>query len=156
MLSISALDMSGAPFSPATRMPVLKPSLGYSEHDTRLRQGESSFIPRYWWCCSGPPHRIPIIMNWNMIISGFIIAVIKVAGMTIFLLYCEYLCEPSPQRPYCQNVRLSIKVQCPCTSTVSFLTLSDTGVRFTALQQRCTADCIKGWSPYMKLLENMN
>lgn len=51
-------------------------------------------------------------MNWNMIISGFIIVVIKVAGMTVFLLYCEYLCEPSPQRPYCQNVRLSIKVQC--------------------------------------------
>ncbi|XP_057634938.1 C-type lectin domain family 5 member A isoform X1 [Chionomys nivalis] len=31
--------------------------------------------------------RIPIIMNWNMIISGFIIVVIKVAGMTVFLLY---------------------------------------------------------------------
>ncbi|XP_005365926.1 C-type lectin domain family 5 member A isoform X1 [Microtus ochrogaster] len=26
-------------------------------------------------------------MNWNMIISGFIIVVIKVAGMTVFLLY---------------------------------------------------------------------
>lgn len=40
----------GLLLSPATRMPVLKPSLGYSEQDTRLsKTGESSFIPRYWW-----------------------------------------------------------------------------------------------------------
>lgn len=44
MLSISALDLL---LSPANRMSVLKPSLGYPEHDTRLGQGESSFIPRY-------------------------------------------------------------------------------------------------------------
>lgn len=79
-------------------MPVWKPSLGYSEQDARLGQGESSFVSRYYDVAlvllTGP--WIPIIMNWNMIISVFIIVVIKVAGVTVFLLYCEYSCEPSP------------------------------------------------------------
>ena len=30
-------------------------------------------------------------MNWHMIISGLIVVVLKIVGMTLFLLYCEYL-----------------------------------------------------------------
>lgn len=43
--------------------------------------------------CSNP-HRPPhlIIMNWwYMTISGLIVVVLKIVGMTLFLLYCEYL-----------------------------------------------------------------
>lgn len=31
------------------------------------------------------------IMNWHMIISVLTIVVLKIVGMTLFLLYCEYL-----------------------------------------------------------------
>lgn len=140
----------GLILSPANRRPVLKPSLGYSEQDTRLRQGESSFIPRYWWCCSGPPHRslnphhhelehdhLGVYYSsdqscWNDRISAVLWVFVRAFFPASLLFYST------------QNVRLSITVQCPHSSTLSFLTLSDTGVRFTALQWRCTADCVKG------------
>lgn len=79
--------------------------------------------------CSNP-HRPPhlIIMNWCLIISGLIIVVLKVVGMTLFLLYCEYLSNLLPELHVAlfldssQKARLHVQEKLPSLSTGAQLT----------------------------------
>lgn len=80
--------------------------------------------------CSNP-HRPPhlIIMNWwCMIISGLIVVVLKIVGVTLFLLYCEYLSNLLPQLHVVLFLDLFSEwvvkcIKCPSLSTWEQLTI---------------------------------
>lgn len=79
-------------------LPSKPRSQGLSERDVGIILVERSSQTLMGVLCSNP-HRPPhlIIMNWCMIISGLIVVVLKVVGMTLFLLHCEYLSNLLPQ-----------------------------------------------------------